>query len=326
MNARQIQKQVREAHVRGLGFDSALKLHDDMYARWSAASDALNAFVNQFPKGPMNLTPNYVRAMPEYKALKAACADVKAPYKAFAEVFNRVFKREYAAYVRARLLEGNSVAAVPPARFGSRALWVGSASALAVGIAGASAYGVWFNHDHRGYVEAMASARPALGITGPTLSTQQASSSAQVPIPSLPPARGTAVASAERVPPGSSARFDHRATPPVDSDPRQLATARPGRVNHLAMQNRRHLASHVTASARQVPGTTGPTSTTQQTSSSPRVALSSSPPAPGTAVTSADIVPPASSALFNHRAAPSPDSAAPQLARVRPGEASYSHP
>ena len=51
MNARQIQKQVREAHVRALGFDSALKLHDDMYARWSAASDALNAFVNQFPKG-----------------------------------------------------------------------------------------------------------------------------------------------------------------------------------------------------------------------------------------------------------------------------------
>lgn len=54
-----------------------------------------------------------------------------------------------------------SVPAAPP-RFGRLAMCVAAASALAVGVMGTVAYGVWFNHDQREYAEAMAGARQAL--------------------------------------------------------------------------------------------------------------------------------------------------------------------
>lgn len=54
-------------------------------------------------------------------------------------------------------------AAAPPARFGRLALCVAAASALAFGVVGTVAYGIWFNHDQQAYAEAMAGARQALG-------------------------------------------------------------------------------------------------------------------------------------------------------------------
>ena len=54
-------------------------------------------------------------------------------------------------------------AAAPPVRFGRLALCVATASALALGVVGTVAYGVWFNHDQQAYAEAMAHARQALG-------------------------------------------------------------------------------------------------------------------------------------------------------------------
>ncbi|MFM0100551.1 hypothetical protein PQQ87_33495 [Paraburkholderia nemoris] len=54
-------------------------------------------------------------------------------------------------------------AAAPPVRFGRLALCVATASALALGVVGTVAYGVWFNHDQQAYAEAMARARQALG-------------------------------------------------------------------------------------------------------------------------------------------------------------------
>ena len=54
-------------------------------------------------------------------------------------------------------------AAAPPARFGRLALCIAAASALALGVVGTVAYGVWFNHDQQVYADAMAGARQALG-------------------------------------------------------------------------------------------------------------------------------------------------------------------
>ncbi|MFM0502562.1 hypothetical protein [Paraburkholderia caffeinilytica] len=54
-------------------------------------------------------------------------------------------------------------AAALPALFGRFALCVATASALALGVVGTVAYGVWFNHDQQAYADAMARARQALG-------------------------------------------------------------------------------------------------------------------------------------------------------------------
>jgi hypothetical protein len=51
-----------------------------------------------------------------------------------------------------------------PPRFGRLALCVAAAGALAIGVFGTVAYGVWFNQDQQAYAEAIASARQALGM------------------------------------------------------------------------------------------------------------------------------------------------------------------
>jgi len=71
--------------------------------------------------------------------------------------------------------EGNGAHAEPPAegprdasayapRVSRLALCVTAASALALGVVGTVAYGVWFNHDQQAYVEAIANARQSLGM------------------------------------------------------------------------------------------------------------------------------------------------------------------
>lgn len=55
--------------------------------------------------------------------------------------------------------------AVAPPRFGRLAMGVATAGALALGVMGTLAYGVWFNHDQQAYAEAIAGARQALGAS-----------------------------------------------------------------------------------------------------------------------------------------------------------------
>jgi hypothetical protein len=198
------------------------------------------------------------------------------------------------------------IMAAPPARGRRLALWVASASALAVGVMGIVAYGDRFDYDQ------------ALGIIGPTSPAQHTSWSGHVALPSSPPARGTAVASAELAPPVPSAPSDHRAGPTPDSAALQSVTRGPGQASYAATQNRRHSAPHVRAIARHAPEITRPTSPTQQASSSGHVARSSSPAARGAAIGSAELAPPVSSASFDHRGAPSPNSASLQLAEGQP--------
>jgi hypothetical protein len=53
-----------------------------------------------------------------------------------------------------------------PARFGRLAICVAAAGALALGVIGTVAYGIWFNHDQQTYAAAMSGARQALGAGG----------------------------------------------------------------------------------------------------------------------------------------------------------------
>ena len=216
-----------------------------------------------------------------------------------------MFRQAELAHSGARSPDAD-IKAASPARGRRLALWVASASALAVGVIGIVAYGDRFDYDH------------ALGIIGPTSLAQHSSWSGHVALPSSPPARGTAVASAEFTPPVSSAPSDHRAGPTPDSAAPQSVTRGPGQASYAATQNRRHSVPHARATARHAPGITRPTSPTQQASSSGHVAGSSSPPARGTAIGSPELAPPVSSASFDHRGVPSPHSASLKLAEGQP--------
>jgi hypothetical protein len=63
--------------------------------------------------------------------------------------------------------DGPRAAGASPPRFGRLALCVAAAGALSLGVIGTVAYGVWFNHDQQAYVDAITSARRALGSSEP---------------------------------------------------------------------------------------------------------------------------------------------------------------
>jgi len=136
--------------------------------------------------------------------------------------------------------------AASPAQFGRLALWVASASALAVGVVGTAAYGIWFNHDQRIYIDALASARQALrmsGATPPTPPTHQTPSSDPVTQSSSLSALETTVVSAQAALPAPSAPSDQGPAPSADSAAVQMTTARPGLVNCASPQTRRRSTS-----------------------------------------------------------------------------------
>jgi hypothetical protein len=128
---------------------------------------------------------------------------------------------------------------IPAARrgpFSRVTLWAASISAIAVGVVGTGAYGVWFNHDQRGYVEAMASPQHAPEMTAPTASATQTASPAQVPVS---PARAATVASVEPAPPAAPVPSKAKAVPAVYSATPQRESGRPLQANHHTTQNRR---------------------------------------------------------------------------------------
>lgn len=74
------------------------------------------------------------------------------------------------------------LSAAPP-RFGRFAMCVAVVSALAIGVMGTVAYGVWFNHDQRAYTEAMAGARQALGTSASASALVMAKANGAMPMP-----------------------------------------------------------------------------------------------------------------------------------------------
>lgn len=64
--------------------------------------DAAGKILNSFPKGPMGLTPDHVKASPEWKAAYQAHARAFAALRDFNGKFVKAFKKELAAERKAR--------------------------------------------------------------------------------------------------------------------------------------------------------------------------------------------------------------------------------
>lgn len=156
-------------------------------------------------------------------------------------------------FAAAREAPGWPATAVAPPRFGRLAMGVATAGALALGVMGTVAYGVWFNQDQQAYAEAMAGARQALGASAPTPTTvaptaaesssdaqaeqggRLASWSGQVARPSTPDpqlARGTDATDATEATSTASSSLlaSTRGSPgATDSPTQQLIAARPAK-------------------------------------------------------------------------------------------------
>ncbi|CAB3694813.1 hypothetical protein [Paraburkholderia rhynchosiae] len=117
-------------------------------------------------------------------------------------------------------LEGTSAA---PARFGRLALCVAAASALAFGVVGTVAYGVWFNSDQQTYAEAIARARQALRMP--------ASGNTAAVLAKSSPEAGSSIATTApfTTPPSATVATAPIATPAISAAP--LATSA---INALA--------------------------------------------------------------------------------------------
>lgn len=66
-------------------------------AQLEAESTRLGRAMNAFPKGPMNLTPDSVRATPEWKAAKAASDKSFQAYRNFNGMMLKAFPKELQA-------------------------------------------------------------------------------------------------------------------------------------------------------------------------------------------------------------------------------------
>lgn len=113
----------------------------------------------------------------------------------------------------------------PPRRFGRLALWVVSASALAVGVAGTVAYRVWFDHEQNAYVEALSSARTTLGMSQTTL--------AQASYGTVDAPRGNPPDAVEAVTPVAPTTLASADTPPTTAP--LVLPAAPGRAGTPAV-------------------------------------------------------------------------------------------
>jgi hypothetical protein len=65
-----------------------------------AASKELNDFLDRHERGAMGMTPDHVKAMPEYKRLVSAFNSSFKKMQDTNSKFNREFKRQHAAYRR----------------------------------------------------------------------------------------------------------------------------------------------------------------------------------------------------------------------------------
>lgn len=79
-------------NLSGLTFEQATTYRDALEADLKKCNSALKAY----PKGAFNLTPDVVKATPEWKAQKAAADLAFAKLRAFNPQYVKVFKKELA--------------------------------------------------------------------------------------------------------------------------------------------------------------------------------------------------------------------------------------
>lgn len=71
-------------------------IYKEVNEKWSAAGKALNDFIDaQGPRGQMGLTPDSVKAMPQYIALRKACDEAAVMAREFNAVFTKRFAKEH---------------------------------------------------------------------------------------------------------------------------------------------------------------------------------------------------------------------------------------
>jgi hypothetical protein len=191
-------------------------------------------------------------------------------------------------------------AAAPPARFGRLALCIAAASALALGVVGTVAYGVWFNHDQQVYADAMAGARQALGTAASAGVGQPLANSIAQPRPAAFAAapRSAATAAVE----GAAGGMQAAAVTPAAAGTQAIAGT-PATAQRQAT---------VAAPAEEERGG-------KQASWSGPVKQLPAPPVRQTSVADATPAVAASSASTAHRAVPPSNPAAQQWASNRPG-------
>jgi hypothetical protein len=138
-------------------------------------------------------------------------------------------------------LDADRAPPVSPMRFGRLALWIASASGLAVGVMGTVAYGVWFNQDQNTYAQAMARARQTLSMTESITATQRTLPAGPVALTASPP-NGASIASvdaANATAASSSTGTDRPAVRTADAAAPKLSAARLNRASCPVAQERR---------------------------------------------------------------------------------------
>ncbi|MDT8992775.1 hypothetical protein RQP54_18020 [Curvibacter sp. APW13] len=91
-------------------YDEAKKQADGLWTSCRATGKSLNDFLAKHPKGPMGLTPDAVKKLPEYIELKAAYDRAAQALRAFNTVYPKRFAKEIRAERRAK---AESAASVP---------------------------------------------------------------------------------------------------------------------------------------------------------------------------------------------------------------------
>ncbi len=66
------------------------------------AYDHATAALRKFPRLPSGLTPDAVRAMPEWREAKKQCEQAFADLRAFNQIFVRKYGKEYREYMRGK--------------------------------------------------------------------------------------------------------------------------------------------------------------------------------------------------------------------------------
>jgi len=191
-------------------------------------------------------------------------------------------------------------------RFGRLALCVAAASALAFGVVGTVAYGVWFNSDQQTYAEAIARARQALRMPAPNhapamlATAPEGTSSPPATAAQTVPATAAATAGPLPMPvPGALARSPGLATSsPADAIALLDLPAIPAQSSAAAVDERRKPSTWA-----------GEISRPQEET----VLADDAADAPSTVAAAPAIAPRAAQA-----AAGAPPAAAPQLASARP--------
>lgn len=92
-------------------FEESQKVADCLWEHSKQAGAALNEFLSKHPKGVMGLTPDNVRAMPEYKQLHAAYQRSHEALRVHNALHVKTYAKEIKAFRKRRFAGTSTVAA-----------------------------------------------------------------------------------------------------------------------------------------------------------------------------------------------------------------------